>query len=50
MFAERIKDVYFDCDEITLDEIITLFNAYCEETDAKEYVKIANNIFREVGK
>ena len=49
-FAERIKDVYFDCDEITLDEIITLFNAYCEETDNREYVKIANNIFREVGK
>ena len=50
MFAERIKDVYFDCDEITLDEIITLFNAYCEETDNREYVKITNNIFREVGK
>lgn len=50
MFAERIKDVYFDCDEITLDEITTLFNAYCEETDAKEYVKIANNIFRRVDK
>ena len=48
MFAERIKDVYFDCDEITLDEITTLFNAYCTETEDEEYVRIANNIFRRV--
>lgn len=47
-FAERIKDVYFDCDEITIDEIITLFNAYCTETNDKEYVRITNNIFRRV--
>ena len=47
-FAERIKDVYFDCSQITLDEIITLFNAYCTETNDKEYVRITNNIFRRV--
>ena len=47
-FAERIKDVYFDCSQITLDEIIALFNAYCTETNDKEYVRITNNIFRRV--
>ena len=49
-FAERIKDVYFDCSQITIDEIITLFNAYCTETEDEEYVRIANNIFRRVDK
>ena len=49
-FAERIKDVYFDCSQITIDEIITLFNAYCTETEDEEYARIANNIFRRVDK